>query len=69
MKTTQKHNDIINFVKQQPRSKTEIIEQFKSWYPWGCASKYIPVQLNALVKHRLLYVENEVYKIAFLEFN
>ncbi len=64
MKLTNKHNDILTFIKQQPRTKKEIVEQFKSWYHKGLyASKYIPMQLKALVLHGFLEVENDIYKI------
>jgi len=67
MKLTDKHKDIIAFIHQAPRTKSEIIERFKGWHSWGGASKYIPIRLAALVKHGFLECENDTYKLKFIE--
>lgn len=63
MNLTKNHKKIIAFIYEQPRTKAEIIEQFKGWYHRGLyASKYLPVTLNALVKHNILECVDGVYK-------
>jgi len=57
---TPRHNTIHT---PSPTHKAEIIERFKMWYPWGCASKYIPVQLAALVKHGYLECKDGIYTL------